>query len=56
MGDLTQELASLKKYYIYFNIQENGKYGGPHTRVGFPEGLLEIEEEPEKDEKQVIFH
>jgi len=31
---------------------ENGKYGGPHASVGFPEGLLEIEEEPEKDEKQ----
>jgi len=29
---------------------ENGKYGGPHATSMFKEGLLEIEEEPDKDD------
>jgi len=39
------------KYGHKQECTQNGKYGGPHARdkVTFVEGLIEIEEEPEKD-------
>ena len=41
-------------FYIFVILKEGGKYGGPHALEGFPEGLIEIEGEPDQDLPQQV--